>query len=217
MMHMEVGMFRKPRASAMARRALLCVALAAAAAGCSHSRSYLALDAAARTAVRADLGVAGVLDRRAEQPAVAAEATALLVKTAEAKDLSASFGAGALALLMAPPSELRIQAEMLKKIRALVGRRYVLVGQLGSAATDRGFYWSPYVVLPFPFVSIGTRKSVAPAEDYDVPHAVQVLRLIDLEDAALRAEFHLVLCEAPEKDAAWRGDLRDALRAMALE
>ncbi len=208
---------RPPRrlGAAFGRGILLAVA-GAAAAGCSHNYAYLPLDPARHDAVMADLAVAGVLDRRGDAAFTAKETTARLVDAAGTEDISAPFSPTALALLMAPPSELLINAEKLAKIRGIVGHRYLLVGQQGTAAIDRSFYWCPLVLLPFPYVTLGSRTKEAAAEEYDVAQAAQILRVIDLEESAVIAEFHMVLGEPPDDAPAWSGSIRSALAAMAL-
>ncbi len=201
----------------MGLRVALVVMLAAAAAGCSHGRAYLALDREQREAVAADLGVAGVLDCRTEKAVVAREATALLVNASGARDLSAVFGPDALAALTASPSGLLVQADALAKIRAAVGCRYVLVGRQGSALADRRVFWCPYVPLPFPYVSVGSQKSLQVSEQSEVAHASQILRVIDLQEAAVIAESHMVLSEAADPGGRWRGDIREPLAGMALK
>ena len=117
---------------------------------------------------------------------------------------------------MATPAELFMSAEKLATIRRIVGHRYLLVGQQGEAPVDHYFSWCPYVLLPFPFTTLGFRTVQTVSEEYEIAHAAQTLRLIDLEEGAVIAECHTVLSGPPDGATAWYGDVRSALAGMAL-
>lgn len=207
--------FPRHPGAASARVVLLAIA-GAAAVGCSHNHAYLPLEPALRDAVKADLAVAGVLDRRGDTPGASRETSARLAEAAGAADVSALFKPGPLAFLMATPAELFMSSEKLATIRRVVGHRYLLVGQQGAAPVDHYVSWCPYVLLPFPFATLGFRTVRTVSEEYEVAHAAQILRLIDLEEGAVIAECHTVLSEPPDGASAWRGEIRSALAGMAL-
>jgi hypothetical protein len=158
-------------------------------------------------AASSEMASAGI--RRSSEADLDEVATRLLTATSGSADRSNDLTREDRDRLLAEPFRLAYATAWRHELRRRIGHRRILIGELGESRIETRVEWLPiflvWVTIPFELA----RRS-------DVPHPVFELRLVDLEEGRIDAEFFAMLPRKAAQEGLSAPQLESALAAMGL-
>lgn len=158
---------------------------------------------------------------------VRAEATGLLDPAASARLAGASGIAFAdadvapelLDVLLGDPALLLVARSSLGELRALLDRRYALIGDVMACPVEERSRWEvmvPPIWTPIGLIFFLRTFPISYARRREVPHAAVVLRLVDLDSGRVESEFLAVSNFPPGEVGLSENIAKDGLQALGL-
>jgi hypothetical protein len=190
-------------------------------AGCSSFRSQLPLPSPVVASVGADLAVAGVLARPTSDTAGGASASpeeaAALADATGRPLVQPALDTTELRILLQPPAALAASRHALERIRQRVGHRYAAVAARDAIGLRHRTTWDVIVVLPTPWIIFFWNWPIPMSSPKTVPHDTSVVRIVDLDRAAILGESFLLRRGKARGKPFTTGQLSGALEEIGWE
>lgn len=186
--------------------------------GCSHYKNAVPLTGDTQSAIKENIGVAGVLNCQVKdrQPFLCKDSTERLAKDSGFPNYSEKMTPDDLALLLADPLTLSVYGQQLGAIRQRLGSRYILAGKHGAHAVSSYTIWHVIVVIPIPPVVAWFTIPVPISAKHGLLSSEQVLRIVDLEQAKVVSESYSLLRDYEADGILSSSEITDGLSRMML-
>lgn len=120
-------------------------------------------------------------------------ASQLLAQESGYADLSAALSAEDAALLLADPASLARAVEWRRALHGRLERRHLLVGEIAVTPVFEQSQWIVYIPIPLVVTVLLVPLPITYGKTPDVPHTSVSLRVIDLEEGVVAAEYFEVM------------------------